>query len=71
MADDGLRVARCTPDDVDDVAAFVAAQQTDPSRHIAYLSLDAAAIAAELAALQPDGLDGTWLARRGEVLVGC
>lgn len=52
------------------MAALVAAQQADPARHVAYESMAAAAIASELAELEPAGLDGLLVAVDGEEVVG-
>lgn len=59
-----------TGDDLEVVAAAAARWQADPATHIAYLSLDAAAVASELAALEPDGLAGGIVAWHGSAPVG-
>jgi ribosomal protein S18 acetylase RimI-like enzyme/heat shock protein HslJ len=68
--DDVTVVGLLSPPDLPEVATFVAAQQADPTRHIAYLGTDAGGIAAELEALEPLGLAGVLVARRGAELVG-
>jgi ribosomal protein S18 acetylase RimI-like enzyme len=41
------------PDEADDAVAFIAAQQVDPRRNVAYVGTEAAGIAAELGGLAP------------------
>jgi ribosomal protein S18 acetylase RimI-like enzyme len=67
---DEVVVGPLSPPDLPEVAAFVAAQQADPTSHIAYLGTDAGGIAAELGAIEPLGLAGVLVARRGAELVG-
>ncbi len=52
------------------LAALVAAQQADPRSHIGYLGDDATSIAADLAGLEPDGLDGVLVAQAADRVVG-
>jgi ribosomal protein S18 acetylase RimI-like enzyme len=68
--DDEVVVGPLAPGDLSEVAGFVAAQQTDPTRHVAYLGTEADGIAVELEALEPLGLAGVMAARRGDALVG-
>lgn len=68
--DDEVVVGPLSPGDRLEVAGFVAAQQTDPTRHVAYLGTEADGIAVELEALEPLGLAGVMAARRGDALVG-
>jgi hypothetical protein len=65
-----LEVRRASATDREPVVALVAEAQRDPSRHVAYLSLEADAVAEELAALEPEGWDGVLVARRGDRLLG-
>jgi ribosomal protein S18 acetylase RimI-like enzyme len=67
---DEVVVRAIAPAELSEVAAFVAAQQSDPTRHIAYLGSEADGIAAELVALEPRGLDAVLAARRGDALAG-
>jgi ribosomal protein S18 acetylase RimI-like enzyme len=67
---DEVVVAPLSAPELPEVAAFVAAQQADPTRHIAYLGLEDEGICAELAALEPLGLEAVMVARRGAELVG-
>jgi ribosomal protein S18 acetylase RimI-like enzyme len=69
-ASDDVVVRRLAPANLAEIAAWLAAQQADPTRHIAYLGTEADGIAAELAALDPLGLAGTLVACRGDALVG-
>lgn len=57
-------------DEVDAVARWVAAQQADPTRHIAYESVEAAAVASDLRQLEPDGLAGVLVAVDAGEVVG-
>lgn len=68
--DGEVLVGPLAPTDLPEAAAFVAAQQADPTRHIAYLGTEADGIAAELEALEPRGLEAVLVARRGTGLVG-
>lgn len=45
------------PDELDDIVAFIAAQQAHPDRRVTYVGVDAAGIVAEL-----DGLEPSWVA---------
>lgn len=58
------------PADLAEVAAFLAAQQADPGRHIGYLNTDADAIAEQLAELEPLGTAGLVVARDAGRIVG-
>lgn len=69
-SDDDLVIGPIGPVDLPEVATFVAEQQADPTRHIAYLGTEADGIAAELEGLEPRGLDVVLVARRGADLVG-
>ncbi len=68
--DDEVAVGPFAPTDLPEVAAFVAAQQADPTKHIAYLGTETDGIAAELAALEPRGLEAVLVARREVEIVG-
>lgn len=69
-AGDEVAVGPLTPTDLPEVASFVAAQQADPTRHIAYLGTEADGIAAELEALEPRGFEAVLVARCGDELAG-
>lgn len=56
MADVEVRPVRAA--ELAGLAELIAAQQSDPRGHVAYLAEDAASIAADLAALEPLGLEG-------------
>ncbi|MEX2627632.1 MAG: hypothetical protein WD225_12165, partial [Ilumatobacteraceae bacterium] len=58
------------PQDLDDVAAFLAARQADPADHIGYLDLQPGPIAAQLRGLEPLGTAGLVVARDGGRIVG-
>jgi ribosomal protein S18 acetylase RimI-like enzyme len=70
QASDEAVVRALAPSELSEVAGFVAAQQSDPTRHIAYLGSEADGIAAELVALEPLGLEAVLVARRGDELAG-
>lgn len=65
-----IDVGPVSPDERAAVVDLFAAGQRTPARHIAYLSLDAEPIAAELAALEPAGWDDVVVARRDGQVVG-
>lgn len=57
-----MRIRPIGEDELGAVADWLAREQTDPARHIAYLALDAGAIATGLRQLEPDGLGGAVVA---------
>lgn len=59
-----------TDEEVDGVARWVAAQQADPTRHVASESMDPAAVATDLRQLEPRGLDDVLVAVDGDAIVG-
>jgi ribosomal protein S18 acetylase RimI-like enzyme len=58
------------PDELDDVVAFIAAQQARPDRHISYVGEEADGIAAELAGLSPPWATTARLVRERGALAG-
>jgi ribosomal protein S18 acetylase RimI-like enzyme len=65
-----MEVRGATTADLPAIAALVAEQQRDPTRHVGYLATAEAAIAAQLLGLEPAGLDGAVVAVEGGRLVG-
>lgn len=65
-----VEVGSARTEERDAVVALFADAQRRPERHICYLSVEPAAIAAELAGLEPEGWDGVLVARApdGEVV---
>lgn len=56
--------------ELETVCRWIAAQQADPTRHIAYLDVEPAAIEVGLRELEPDGLAGVLVATDGGELIG-
>ncbi len=66
----GVAPAPPNPDELDDIVAFVAAQQAHPDRRIGYVGTDAAGILAELEGLEPSWLTTARVQREGSRLTG-
>ena len=67
--------ARCVPaspnrDDLNDIAAFIAAQQAHPARRICYVGTDAVGIVAELDGLEPSWTTTAQVLREGTRITG-
>jgi GNAT superfamily N-acetyltransferase len=58
------------PDELNDIVAFIAAQQAHPDRRVSYLGTDAAGIIAELDALKPPWLTTARVLRDGTRITG-
>jgi ribosomal protein S18 acetylase RimI-like enzyme len=65
-----MELTQLTPAHLPEAADLVARRQANPGTHIAYLSMTAAAIAAELTGLEPDGLESVLVALDAGGVVG-
>jgi ribosomal protein S18 acetylase RimI-like enzyme len=63
-----MELTQLTPAHLAEAVDLVARRQADPATHVAYLSVTAAAIEAELTGLEPDGLEGVLVALDGGVV---
>lgn len=65
-----MDIGRIADAELDEVATWIATQQADPTRHIAYESMEADAVASDLRQLEPHGLDDVLVATEGDDVVG-
>jgi ribosomal protein S18 acetylase RimI-like enzyme len=65
-----MELRTATPDDLGELAALVAAQQADPTRHVGEYGPTATGIAEQLTELAPGGLDAVVVAIADAAIVG-
>ncbi len=66
-----MHIRALTPDQIDDLSAFLATQQIDPRTHIGYLDTEAHGIRVFLETLDSPWHEITFGAFEGETLIGC